>query len=541
MFIPALLRRLAGLGRRLSRQRRGSLLTWAAFLMVPLIGFVGLGIDTSRAYLMRARLSQALDAAALTAGRSTADQTGAEERARMIFKANLPPGYMDATVSGPTFVFNTADHTVTVTASAVVPTYFVYLLGFESVTVSANTQVKRNANSLEIALVLDVTGSMAGSKITDLKLAAKDLIDTVVWVDQSQYYSKVAIIPYSMGVNAGTYAAQVRGAVPTKSITGATKANPVVITSANHGFSNGDKIFITGVNGMTQINNNLSNSATATTSPKYWVVANRTANSFTLTRSDGSQASGKNWSSYSSSGTIHCMVNGCEYQFFTDATNTADVFRTSTCVSERIGTQAYTDAAPSAALLGRNYPAANNPCLSSTILPLSPDKTALKNKIDSLTTSGSTAGQIGIAWGWYMISPNFSYLWPGATAPAPYGTPETIKIAVIMTDGEFNTAYCNGIISKDSGSGSGNAGDHINCNATNGSALSQALQMCTAMKQAGITIFTVGFELDTQAAKDLMTQCASGPTYAYLASNGAALQEAFRSIAVNISRLRISQ
>jgi hypothetical protein len=122
-----------------------------------------------------------------------------------------------------------------------------------------------------------------------------------------------------------------------------------------------------------------------------------------------------------------------------------------------------------------------------------------------------------------------------------YGTQEFIKIAVIMTDGEFNTSYCNGIISKDAGSGSGDAGDHINCNATNGSALSQALKVCTAMKQAGITIFTVGFDLDPQAAKDLMTQCTSGPTYAYSASNGAALQEAFRSIAVNISRLRISQ
>lgn len=40
-----------------------------------------------------------------------------------------------------------------------------------------------------------------------------------------------------------------------KNITGATKANPCVITSASHGLSTGDKIFICNVGGMTQLNN----------------------------------------------------------------------------------------------------------------------------------------------------------------------------------------------------------------------------------------------------------------------------------------------
>lgn len=39
-------------------------------------------------------------------------------------------------------------------------------------------------------------------------------------------------------------------------ITGATKANPVVITSASHGYSTGDKVYIASVSGMTQLNGN---------------------------------------------------------------------------------------------------------------------------------------------------------------------------------------------------------------------------------------------------------------------------------------------
>lgn len=40
----------------------------------------------------------------------------------------------------------------------------------------------------------------------------------------------------------------------TVNITGATKANPVVITAAGHSFNNGDEVFISGVGGMTELN-----------------------------------------------------------------------------------------------------------------------------------------------------------------------------------------------------------------------------------------------------------------------------------------------
>jgi Flp pilus assembly protein TadG len=513
-------------------------------MIVPLLGFMGIGVDSARGYMVRARLSQALDAAGLAAGKQFTNEAKAEEAARMVFKANFPTGYMDAALSGPNITFNTTAQTVTVTASAVLPTYFVHLVGVDTLTVAANTEVMRNGMNLEIALVLDVTGSMnqPSSKIADLKVAAKDLIDIVVYADQSEYYSKVAIVPYSNAVNVGAFADQVRGAVPVKTITGATRANPVVVTSPNHGFNNGDKVFISGVNGMTQIRNNLNNSETKTTQPKFWVVAGKTTNTFQLTRSDGSNANGTSWNAYTSGGSIDCMVDGCKYNRFTDGQGGTKIFQITTCVSERTGAQAYTDAAPSGAKVGRVYPPGNNPCIASTIMPMFNDKTTLKNAVDALATAGSTAGHIGIAWGWYMLSPNFSYLLPGISQPAAYNTPELAKIAVIMTDGAFNTGYCNGVIAKDSGSGSGNLSDHINCNATNGAPFTQALAMCDAMKAAGVTIFTVGFQIGSEAgAEDFMRACATSEWHFYNAEDGGALKQAFRAIAINISRLRLSK
>jgi hypothetical protein len=77
----------------------------------------------------------------------------------------------------------------------------------------------------------------------------------------------------------------------TKSITGATAANPVVITAASHGYSNGDRVYITGVTGMTEINN------------REFTVANVTTNTFELSGVDGS-----GFSAFVSGGTVGKIV-----------------------------------------------------------------------------------------------------------------------------------------------------------------------------------------------------------------------------------------
>ena len=89
--------------------------------------------------------------------------------------------------------------------------------------------------------------------------------------------------------------------------------------------------------------------------------------------------------------------------------------------------------------------------------------------VDGFDGRGSTAGQIGIAWGWYTLSPNWVRF--GRRAQA---RPSSLRrranrseeIAVLMTDGDFNTNYCNGVIAQDSGSAA--ATRQVNCNATNG-------------------------------------------------------------------------
>jgi hypothetical protein len=62
------------------------------------------------------------------------------------------------------------------------------------------------------------------------------------------------------------------------------------------------------------------------------------------------------------------------------------------------------------------------------------------------------------------------------------------------------------------------------------------------MKAAGIKVYTVGFQLGGQvSAANFMANCATDASHAYTADDGDELKEAFKKIAQDIRRLRISR
>lgn len=76
-----------------------------------------------------------------------------------------------------------------------------------------------------------------------------------------------------------------------KAISGATKANPVVITATGHGLSNGDEVFISSVGGMTEING------------RNYKIANKATNTFELQDLFGNNIDGTGFTTYTSGGT----------------------------------------------------------------------------------------------------------------------------------------------------------------------------------------------------------------------------------------------
>lgn len=438
---------------RFAADTQGDVAILFGLMIIVLCAMIGLGVDYGRLVDARNATLEATDAAVLAGARALQTNGGDQTAAVKVAEAY----YKQATLNRTHVINDTIDFVVTDNATAVaskgnatIETPFMSFGGVKTLpllradgadTAKAVLAVGGNAElNLEVSMMLDITGSMAGQKLTDMKSAASDLVNIVVWADQSKYTSKIAIVPFAYDVR-----------LPTSAFKLATGTTP------------------------------------SATKPK-------------------------------------------------------------PCVVERTGTQKYTDAAPksgqyvmvhNAATTKNNKTTYSPTCdvaTSAEVLPLSSDKTALLAKIDGLATAGSTAGHIGTAWAWYMLDPNWKSLWPTASAPAAYGTDKLQKIAVLMTDGEYNTQYTtNGVPD--------NSSSLTKCpNAANGVCSSaQAISQCTAMKAKGIEVYTVGFQLDNQTAKDTLSSCATDADHFYNSTTGDALKAAFRDIALKISTLYLSQ
>jgi hypothetical protein len=169
-------------------------------------------------------------------------------------------------------------------------------------------------------------------------------------------------------------------------------------------------------------------------------------------------------------------------------------------------------------------------------------KATVQNGISLLEARGNTHVSEGAAWGWRMLSPRWRGLWGGTmdanALPLDYDTDLMIKAVVIMTDGE-NTIGNNvdgayGYLS-DGNLGTTNGSDAV-------TALNTRLSdVCTAMKQKGIIVYTVVFDLNSTMAGNLLRDCASQPDYYFNTPDGAALRQAFRTIGDSLANLRISK
>jgi Flp pilus assembly protein TadG len=156
------LRRLGGM-KNLYISTKGQALVLVALLLLVLLALAGLAIDVGMAYGVKAKLNAAVDVAAIAAGRVVAQgESAARTQATNFFNANYPTGVLGSTVSAPetTAVQDPNDRswTITVSATASVPTNFAKLVGFPSFSVHASATSTRRP--LDMILVLDSSGSL---------------------------------------------------------------------------------------------------------------------------------------------------------------------------------------------------------------------------------------------------------------------------------------------------------------------------------------------------------------------------------------------
>ena len=185
---------------RFRNSAAGNVAMMYALCLVPMVAAVGAGIDMTQALVVRMRLGEALDAAGLAVG-GTLGMTQAQmtAKAQQFFYANYPDPELGTVTSLTVTTGGVNNSQVTVAGTARVDTAFMRLFGVNYLDVGVNVQVTRESKGVELALVLDNTGSMASSgKLTALKSASNTLIDTLFGNQTTSAVVRMAVVPFSL-------------------------------------------------------------------------------------------------------------------------------------------------------------------------------------------------------------------------------------------------------------------------------------------------------------------------------------------------------
>jgi Flp pilus assembly protein TadG len=428
---------------RARHDERGSIAIIFGFSIFVLCGFIGLAVDGARAYGVATRAQSIVDAASLAAAKML-DVDGATDaevmqQATAFYQANLA-GMKDVSATFENLVVtpHRGSQSVEVTVDVVVPTFFAGVVGFPAFRFKREALVIYKTRGVELAMVLDITGSMNNNtstgvrKIDAMKTAAKAAVATMLDSSAGSINTnRIALAPFSASVNVGSFRSSVADSTS---------------------FANDDCV--------------IERPGSAATNDDQITGGSRSRVMHTL-------------------GWLPGTLTGARYS-----------------------------------------------CPAGTIQPLTNNKATLNAQIDSYLPDGGTAGHIGMAWGWNLISPNFGSLFTGKSTPAAYTDTTTIKAVVIMTDGVFNTAYKSGDIS-----------DPV-LQKTQGNA--DFVSLCTNMKAKGVMVFTVGFGLDAEAdvadrnkARQSLADCASSATNFFDTETDLELADAFAQIATQLSALHI--
>lgn len=489
---------------RFLHAEQGTVLPLFGLALFAILGCVGIAIDYGRAQMAQSKLHAAIDAAGLAAA-SVSSSRDVNSEILKFTRANFPQGSADSPGGYYMGVRYTIDPTriddngvLAVNARGTVPTTFMQIFGKETVDIAAFTQITRGNTSMELVMSLDITGSMGGQKIIDLRNAANDLVDILYGDKETIDRFWVGIVPYATSVNIGRnkieWLRDYNTASPPDSDTTKYPAGYPATQLKWKGCVESRSHYGTLYDTGEDMTDNPPTTA-ATKFPIYYWPSVSPNNPWTVSNLrqtlpyDNNNARGPN---------VNC---------------------------------------------------------GNEVTPLTSQKSTVKNRINQLQAwpRGGTMGSEGLAWGWRMISPQWRGMgWGHAdnSLPLDYPAPENKnnKIVIMMTDGE-NNIYTNGatdylgsdytpygfIQQRYLGAG-------VNTRARGITAVdAKFATTCERMKARGITLYTITFALNNATTQQLFRTCASKPEFYFNSPDGAALRQAFRQIADSLLTLRLSR
>jgi Flp pilus assembly protein TadG len=583
--------------RRLLGDQRGALMAILGLAIIPLFAAVGLAIDTGRGYMLKSKLSYAIDAAGLAGGRAF-ETDMREEDIMMFFNANFPPGYMNSELlpGHPVITIDEVQNTITIEASATIPTHFMSVAGIPDLTVSARTVIQRELRGMELVLVMDNTGSMRGNGgMAAMKPAATDLIDILFGDRETVPNFWVGVVPYAANVNIGPQ--HTDWLISQSYDADAAWQNADPDSDTQFGYHE-DHYQPTTWKGCVEAREYPRDSNDDPPSDEGWYPY--------LWRTTLRRFENPYWPYDPDEYVVVVHEDAVSY---TNSSNVIyqqgepsgpgddpeiveyDEDDPDTWGRWLNGDNDWDPNGPESALkldndLYQNEGTGPNLGCGPAITPLVASKSTVLAAIDEMAPwhRGGTMANLGLAWGWRVLSPRWRGLWDGdlpEELPLDYEVQNMEKVVILLTDGNNEWYDYPGIKWDPSGSPSedhysgipgsnqyptspdyrtefrndwpgadytayGRLSEGRLGTTNNGIAKSiiddRMLDMCQTMKAQGIIIYTMTFGGSPSAATQQMYRdCATEEDMYFDAPTASALQQAFIEIADQLSALRIAE
>ena len=547
------LARLVATGARLGRDQQGAVAVQFAFLALPLTILTFGLLDMNRISVERRQLQDALDAATLMAARSTATTDAALDAVGdAAFMAEMAGLGVTLTKANSTFTLGTGNRVIGSVAVTLKPIISNLWTGTDPI-VSAKSEVVRSVNKLEVALVLDNTGSMdsnlgsGGKKITALIDASKDLVDTLYAAAARASETdavKIAVVPFSMTVNVGSTYNTATWLAPT--MPAATHYGADIFTTSQNRFT---MMTQTGTSWAGCIESrpdpyDITDAAPTGTAPASMFIPY-----FAPDEPDDDKV---NYPSSTSKFRDARTRSGGEIynNWITDDKTTSTAWFTRQGQVSKYAasnkSKVISDA-KNGTRYGPNAGCGIASVLRMTNVRTTAGATTVKDKLDDMVATGNTNVAMGMIWGWHAVSPNA----PFADGSA-YNTKNVTKVIVLLTDGDnvmsetnnFNDSTYSGYgyvwqkrlknasnVALDTGATATQRRDAMD---------SRQTKTCINAKAKGVIIYSIGVGVSTHS-KGILQGCATTLDKYYDVTNSAQLAAVFDAIAGSIQNLRIAK
>ncbi|MFZ0270154.1 pilus assembly protein TadG-related protein [Caulobacter sp.] len=552
------------LAARLRDDERGAIAVQFAFLLIPLAILTFGLIDLSRVSVQKRQLQDALDAATLMAARSTAttnDALDAIGDAALV--AEMDGLGVTLTRSNSTFALGVNNTVVGSVQDVAIKPIISNLWKNGDTNVSAGATVMRSVNKLEVALVLDNTGSMGSTlgsgtkKIDALIDASKSLVDVLAGAAARATETdavKISVVPFSMTVNIGSVhqnqTSWLTGTMP------ATGYGPDVFATNQNRFTLLSNLGLTwaGCVESRPAPYDVTDAAPAASVPASMFVPY-----FAPDEPDDNTV-GVNQSSttrYRDARTVNNPNYPIKNNWLPDGvspsgtSSTAWSTRSTPTAKYGSGNKGNViNAAKTGTAYGPNAGCGLTSLMRLTNVRTTTQRDLVKTKLGQMIADGNTNVAMGLVWGWHTLSKNA----PFADGVDPLSTDgkKTTKVIVLLTDGDnTNDTYNNPNNSFYTGYGYIAQGRLKNASGTSLTASSTATNrrdaidhreklLCDNAKAEGVVIYAIGVGVSNHS-RTILQDCATKPDMYYDVNDADQLTPVFNTIAGSIQNLRITK